>query len=79
VQRDTEDKLLQGEADGKMMISGYPDQESSSMTFVTLVAYADVLKAITCTEVIDEVTLLNAKPSTAKYNGYHILMSVSRE
>lgn len=63
----------------KMVINGHEDEESSALIFTTVVAFGDILKTITETDQINIPSLLNAKAFTAKYNGYYLLTSVSRD
>jgi hypothetical protein len=69
-----EDKLM-----AKMLINGHADEDTSELTFTTLVAFGDILKVITGTDEIDDEVLLNAKPFTARYTQYYTLSSISRD
>jgi hypothetical protein len=62
----------------KMMITGYSKESCiGTNTFVTLVAYGDILKTITESE---EISMeLNARPFNVTYNGYNVITSISRD
>lgn len=68
--RCSEEKLV-----AKIIVTGYDDEAASLNTFVTLVGYGDILKAITET---DATTLLNSKPFKVTYNPYFVITSISR-
>ncbi len=69
----TEEKLS-----AKMVVTGYSEDSSSLITFVTLVGYGDILKAITETDEVTTMTLLNSKPFKVTYNPYFVITSISR-
>lgn len=62
----------------KFMVTGYDEESTQMHSFITLVGYGDLLKAITETDEVTDATLLKSRPFKVTYNSYFVITSISR-